>query len=367
MEAKFCLPARFDEREFEIYDKLNVRANGAAIAEVYGSLSPSPFGSGRSARTLPVVTPNKLLRYVELCREHGYRFNYTLNGSCFGGREFTPQGRSEILEFVKLLADCGIDLMTVALPSLIELIAVHFPDIQLSASVILRVDSPSKARYIENLGARRIVLFEDLNRDFSAIQDIRTAYSGDLEVLVNSPCLFGCALREYHYTLQAHSHRGEKGEDAFERWMVRCNLQKLMHPEELVRSRGLIRPEDIIHYKRRGISYFKLVGREEQIENTTEVIAAYLQSAFEGNVFDLLPRFQGMKQVYHLDNRALDGFVDAFLEGRNPCTTGCRSCGYCDQYASAMEVAVPQDALTEAINALRNRAQTYIEGEFNVD
>jgi collagenase-like PrtC family protease len=291
--------------------------------------------------------------------QRGYEFNYTLNGSCFGGTEYAPHQRKRILEFVDLLVQLGIGTLTVSLPSLIELLATNFPSLHVAASCILRTDSPAKAQTVEQLGARRIVLFEDVSRNFALLEAIRRGCSAQLEVLVNSPCVFGCLLRDYHYTLQSHGHTGKPGEDAFEGWFQRCNLRKLENPAEMVRARGLIRPEDIQHYATRGVLCFKIVGREARMENIAEIAAAYMRGRYEGNVFDLLPRASGARQAYYLDNRALDGFLNWFLERRNPCVTGCHNCGYCDRYASLMRPAPEAGDLRKAMTAMRKRIRNY--------
>ena len=350
---QFSVPCLFSESQLVSLSRLNDEARTGKVAECYGSLNPSLFGSGRITRTLPPAPADTLVKIVARAREYGLTFNYTLNQACMGGEEFSAEGRKRVLRFVEFLSECGIRSVTVAIPFLIELIARRFPEIEVCASAILRIDSIDKAMQIEDLGAERLILFEDLNRDFFTISRIRERVSASLEIMVNSPCLFSCPFREYHYTAQGHAN-GADGLSA-DTWFVLCNLRKLKHPEVMIKARGPVRPEDLTYYAQAGIDFAKIVGREVFFDNLSETARAYLSGEFDGNLFDLLPRREGTRQAFSIQNKDLAGFLDYFRQGKNPCSRGCFDCGYCDEYAERIELQVSGEQLEKAKRELETK------------
>lgn len=357
MSAYLCLPSPFHEDALGFLVSMSAAATkGVKVGELYGGLRPAPFGSGRAPAGLPNVGPDRFKAFVAACTAMNVEFNYTLNGSCYGGAEHTPQFREQIHLFCQWLVECGVTTITVAAPFLVELIARNHPTLRVCVSIIQRVDGPEKARFFKDLGARRIVVFEDVNRNFRQLERIANVGGIELEVVVNSPCVFGCPTREYHYTLQAHANEGTTS--PYEDWMARCALRRLKSPAEYVKGRGLVRPEDLGLYESAGVEHFKVVGREAGISNIVTTTAAFLDRSFHGNLLELLPAFEGRKPALVLDNRNLDGFIDFFREERNPCVTGCVGCGYCEKIPLPLSPGLPPDwasrttALEEGIKKL---------------
>ena len=343
MQPFFSFPTRFAPDEIATVTALNGETDRGRLVEMYGGATPDPFGSGRTAGLLPKVSLDQLLEFAAAARLAGINFNYTLNGACLGGREFTKAGRRDLTRFMEKLEKGGITAITIAIPSLIEFAARNFPCFEVAASVILRIDSAAKARQVEDLGAKRIILFEDVSRNFAVIDQIRASCAAELELMANSPCTFGCLFREMHYNLVSHSHQDGCGD--YDLWLARCSVMKYENPAETLRARGLIRPEDIATYTQRGVRYFKLVGRESDKANQAAIARAYLAGRFDGNMFELFARAAGTIPAFSLDNRQLDGFLDPFVAGKLSCTAGCHYCGYCDKFAEAIAIGIPPDRL----------------------
>jgi collagenase-like PrtC family protease len=134
-----------------------------------------------------------------------------------------------------------------------------------------------------------------------------------------------------------------------------------MHPEDFIRSTW-IRPEDTAYYEEAGISSLKFIDRGMTSAALTRITKAYIDRYYAGNLFDLFmmptnsasfnkmdlrsrfryffrPRsiniFKLMKGIrlvsdwgVFIDNRALDGFIQHFLEHNCEDTT-CEECRYC--------------------------------------
>jgi collagenase-like PrtC family protease len=358
---RLCVPCSFVPGELENLAALR-QGDSAYVLEVYGALNPAPHGTGRASRTLPLVTPVLLRETVATARRFNINFNYTLNSAADPRRDFSAVDRRQTATLVDNLLDLGIKHFTVASPALIQFLAQEFPEAEICASAILRIDSPGKAKFFEDLGAKRLILFEDINRDFRTLRFIARACSAALEVMVNTPCSYGCPIREFHYSTQGVA--GELGADAdiAAGWFLRCNHWKLDRPEELLRAPGLVRPEDLDHYQARGIGHFKLVGREAAFTNTLQVAKAYIHGNWDGNVFDLFARREGTRQAFHIENSSLTDLLKPFLQGKAPCTTGCVECGHCDSFVPKFSEGVTQD---DVVAAKAELSQRFTQGHFD--
>ncbi len=154
-----------------------------------------------------------------------------------------------------------------------------------------------------------------------------------------------------------------------------CIGARLASPVELLRA-TFIRPEDLHRYEELGYDHFKLTERFKTTERLLETVAAYRARRFDGNLMRLLgtyaaasglpPNFEvlsrsGMDRdglceaaqplfgaLGHVvvDNRALDGFLDYFVEHSPDCPNlvcgdECRHChGYLER-AVKLDGAVP--------------------------
>ena len=259
----FSLATCFSNRLLEGLDRLNkLYKDKARVVEVFGSLPKSVIGSGREESALPKVSIKGLEDHIKRAHDQGIKFNYLLNASCLGNQEYTQEGQSKIISLLELLVSLKVDSVTVALPFFVRLIREHYPQLPVSISVISYVNSVEQALFYQDLGASRVCLDLDINRDFNLIEEIRKRVSVDLEVLSNNLCLLRCPLRYSHYNFTAHSTQ-EGGVPDYPGYPFRdqCSLINLQNLEEFIKS-PWIRPEDVSAYTKRGINIIKIGGRE---------------------------------------------------------------------------------------------------------
>src|SRR5450759_3979284 len=133
---KICVPSRFEP---ELLDGLEpLQSETGRIHEVYGSLSRSVIGSGRPARRLTQQggspTFEDVRRFTATAHGSGIRVNYLLNSAVLDHAEYTRAGRKRILDYVGEVADTGVDMVTIAVPYLIELVRSHLPELPVSVS-----------------------------------------------------------------------------------------------------------------------------------------------------------------------------------------------------------------------------------------
>lgn len=339
-------------------------ANIPDVYEVFGSEDMSLFGSARPSFLLGRIEKEEMPQYIKKVHDKGLKFNYTLNAPCLGNMEFNKEVHGKIIEELERLVDVGIDGVTVTVPYLLEIIKRRFPKLHTKVSVIAQVNSVSKARFYEDMGADEILLDYMINRDFKLLENIRKSVKCDLSLLVNDLCTYGCVYRNYHYNVAGHSSQSEHSAKGFliDYNTLRCSIERLKNPSLFISARW-IRPEDIHHYESIGYENFKVAGRRMSSGWILNAAKAYSERKYEGNLSDILDCAQpgssdkalpiktekiasglstinanSLKKLYqmnpempYIDNKSLEGFIEFFK--KDCCTGNCSDCNYCRNYA----------------------------------
>lgn len=309
------------------------------VCELFGSLSNTPVGGGRPSFLLKDISLEQLGKYIRRVHQNGWKFNYLLNSICMGNREHEQGFKSTVLEHLGTLHEIGVDCITVASPYMIEFVKKHFPKFVVKVSIFLDVDGVAKAKCVESLGADNIKVSIMRNRDFEFLRELRKAVKCDLTLLVNQACLFQCPYTNYHGNINAHASvcEGRVEGPALMYCLLKCSVQKLKHPEQLIRSRW-IRPEDLSIYEELGYDTFKISGREMSTERIVTTTKAYATRCYNGNLLDImngvtimegLPKKHGVPEIKtpYVDNNALNGFLEFFT--KQNCWNECFNCNYC--------------------------------------
>ena len=350
------------------------------VTEVYGKLPADFAGGGRPSYMATPLTPRQLGAYVALLADHGIAFNYLLNASCLGNREWSRRWQRKLTAFLGRLRELGIRRVTVSTPFLLEAVKARFPDLHAKVGIYAQVDTPRRARFWEDLGADAITLESfSINRDFRRLEAIREAVGCELQLIANHPCLPNCAMQPYHQNGFAHASNGSH--DLFiDYCFLRCSRARLDDPSLLIKA-CWIRPEDTAAYEAIGYATFKLIERGIPSSELLKRVRAYAERRFEGNLAELLlpygfkeplrrPALWSLRHFFRpfqLSPRKLAPFrelmerhgmlfpraeppfaIDSaqipadFLEGfrtRDCSTLECAACGYCEAIA-ARAVAV---------------------------
>lgn len=141
------------------------------IYEIYGKLKSDLIGGGRPNNALPEISKEKLESHVKKCNEVGIKFNYLLNASCLSNNEQSKEWQNELYDFLSYLKSIGVKALTVTNPFVLQYIKKHFDNFVVRVSTFACVDTFSKAKYWENLGANLICVdFCKLNRDFKTLK-----------------------------------------------------------------------------------------------------------------------------------------------------------------------------------------------------
>jgi len=361
MDRFLCLATSWDD---DLILQLEKQGIYNKISELFGSLNSSIVGSGRASFALPEVSMEQARLHIRKAHSLGIKFNYLLNASCMGNREFTDDGREKILALLDWLNECEVDMVTISLPYFVDIVKRYFPKIGVSISVTNRIDSVASVKIWEAMGVDRIVLDPMKNRDFELLRAIRNATDCQLEVLMNSICVYGCPFLNYHYNIFAHGSQEDDCKDAIQHRLatsylvLKCEQIKLSDFSEIIKS-PFIRPEDIKVYRELGIQFFKVKGRATRTSAILETAKAYSEESYEGNLLDIVPLIPSSRgddariiadPPIYVDNKKLDGFLDYFQSSK--CRTHCNKCSYCRGIAKKTVRVIDQKRLDEFINPL---------------
>jgi collagenase-like PrtC family protease len=333
----FSVPADFRTSTIDRLAELNSRHDDAVVAETYGSLTTGGFcGSGRARPGLPEIDPAELERYVAYAAERRIDFNYTLNASCAGNEELTALGLWRAERFLTRLWDSGVRHLTVTLPTLMAIVEQSEHPFSVKASTICQIGSVYKARHYRARGLDRMVIDEDITRDFRRIRQICVAFGDGVEMIVNSVCMRECPNKMFHYNHESHYSTAQ---DVLSFYGHHCTTSEALEPLDVMRV-SWVRPEDLGLYEQAGIHRFKIQGRHATATgDLLRAVESYMDGHHRGNLWELLWLFDTQSQpdaTYpFIDNVALEGFLQPFFDDPDFCTDDCEACGHCASYAAA--------------------------------
>ena len=331
----YNIPADFRKETIDAYDKLNRQYPDSKVVETYGQITVGTmFESGRYFKSIPSVDLIALKEYIDYSRERNIEFNYTFNSPYMHNMEFSDDGILKIKSFLYELYKSGVRILTIAMPSLIDLVKSVDLGFSIKASTICQITNANKALSYKDKGVDRIVLDESVNRDFKTLKAIRNAFGEKVELIVNSLCHKECIYRMFHYLQTSGTYAKELGEHGQGYFTNRCSLKLFDDITQIMRL-CWIRPEDIRYYEQIDIRYYKLQGREYVLfGDPIKTLECYFKEEFDGNLMALLDMFNSkFKFKFEVDNKKLDGFIRPFIEKENFCRHDCDNCKYCVKYA----------------------------------
>ena len=367
---RLTIPTNFDSDFFDKIDFSNV-------TEVYGKMPADAVGGGRASVNFFDLSRSKFVDHVKEVRSKKISFNYLLNATCMNNWEFTRQGHRQIRKLLDFVSDIGVDIVTVALPQLVELIRKHYPHFRISISTNVMVNNMERVRSWEDLGIDQITLsYSDVNRDFGELKRILKYAKCEVQTICNLICRKSCPYQTLHGNYHSHaSQKYNKDGFAIDYYCYTCIFRFFTNPVEIMRS-GWIRPEDLHYYESIGLDKFKLVERGITTDHLARIVSAYTNRKYDGNFMDLLPTMSKYKTMdnmklghgikhflkphkvnmrammrilkdlnaikenrdfynnigIYMDNKSLDGFLDRFA--RKSCRdTFCDECSYCAKWA----------------------------------
>jgi collagenase-like PrtC family protease len=343
---EITMPTSFDARLLDGLEALNARHadRGVRVTELFGSLDRSVVGCGRPSRSLAPIDRPAFEAHARELIARGFRLSYLYNGSCTGNREFSPSERARLLDELDWVRGLGTRAVVVASPYLVDLIRRRAPELRVHLSSVAFAKSTKEVAHHVRQGITRLILDPDSVRDLGFTERVRAAWPElEVEALVNHPCLMNCPYETYCYNAVSHGSSDDLAPYASYA-LLRCNLDKLRDPAELVRG-SWVRPQDTHHLERAGVTVLKLAGRGRSTDWLLRAAEAYLAREFSGNLMELIWEAQWAAVQRTLERpdlaalpvdvpaAAFDGFMDTFAKVRPTCREGCGTCRICPGFA----------------------------------
>lgn len=298
------------------------------LGEVYFSW-PGEI-SGRNMNYLKTF-PNaieKLKNDLSWCRSQGIKLDLLFNGNCYGEFFFSKELQNKVYSVLEELTtiDLTPDVVTTTSQFIAKVIKIKFPEIDIRASVNMRIESTQAFEYIADI-FDSLYVCRDFQRDrnyLSHFSEWCKSHDKKLCMLVNSACLRFCPVQIYHDNSLCHTIADFHGlEDELQFPMRLCGrvFMKPGNEVELLKM-SWIRPEDIQYYSPY-VSVMKLATRVAM--HPEIMIKAYAEGHYEG---DLLECIGAKQRGFILDNAAFpDDWVESGIAQK--CAINCTNCGKC--------------------------------------
>lgn len=267
------------------------------VVSLIGKLKYDCVGGGRPSSILVDVGMDYIENYNKKCKEKGIEFNYLLNPLCLAGKDVNSKEHIKIICFIKDLKKRGITAVAVNSPYSCEVIKEQFPGIKVTVGIYANVDSLMKVKRWIDLGADEIILVHNINRNFELLKSILMYLKGtnvSVRLIANNFCLYQCPFEMNHDSTVAHASENSQIASCYIDYnIVNCYYRKIKYIGNLMSS-DWIRPEDVEVYEKlceetgNGNLVLKLVERTKTTDFLENVIKAYLNREYNGNLSDLM-------------------------------------------------------------------------------
>lgn len=325
----YQLPSDDDEPMVEI-----IADYAEQIAEVYFPWADLPSGRAPLASRRGYTdwtAQRELERDLVRLRELGMKLDLLFNAACYGGRaisEWLENQVRSVLEYMEAGVG-GADLVTTTSPFVARTVKRYFPDVEVRASVNMRIGTVKGMAYLADVFDSYHVQREH-NRDLPYLRELKAWADGAgkrLIMLANSGCMIHCSGQSFHDNMVAHEAEIDECRNVTD-WNAHTCWRFLQDPANrvCVLQNTWVRPEDLHHYE----GLFDVVKLATRMHaRPRAVIDAYVNRRFRGNLLDLMePGFGPAFAPSVIDNTR---FPEDWFARTSTCDRRCHACDYCAQ------------------------------------
>ena len=316
--------------------------NPASFAELARRFAPRlrevyfPWPGLSNARAKVYDKPDdeeRIAADLKYCREHGMKLDILANATCYGDKSFTEEQRLQIIGIIRHLDELGLypEIVMTTSPYIAKVFKTHFPDIEVRASVNMRLRNTLALEYLAPVYDSYYIC-RDVQRDLPTFH-MMAAWCKDhgkkLCMLANSGCVRNCPWQVFHETLLSHNFNETFEEMANNNLETLCNriFDKKSNWSDFLRCTW-IRPEDI-HVFEPELETIKLSTREAK--HPFEIVEAYVNGSYDGDLLRLTDPIHTFGfRPYRVDNKSFPAdWVTSGIAGK--CAENCVHCGKCEQ------------------------------------
>ncbi len=352
MKPNFEVPYNGDFSVLDLYKKFK-----GQVSMVYGR-AEDEYPSGRNTKKRKAITMDEITQVINTLKDEEIPFNYVLNGNFHGNQEYDSDYRKKFVKFVSELQSRGVEIVTLGNLFLIEAVKQEIPDIDIFASILLEADNLTRIKQLERLGVKYYCPSKTTLKNFNLLEKLGKMDTMVPLLLANDPCLQQCMYTQYHNNALS-TFTGEKGAPYQNFSRLHCTQDFASDPRKII-SASMIRPEDLSIYQDLGFTHFKLCDRKQTTPWITNMLEAYINESFDGNLSDIMAPWSNIGNKYDkpelvtmgeiesgtidrskirfspdIDNAALNGYLNYW---RNVKKDGCANedcdpCNYCAKIA----------------------------------
>ncbi len=301
------------------------------IAECYFSMPGDPSGRGSLALkdgALDIPSVETFWNDMRKITGMGVKPVLLYNASCYGKESVSRAFELYILKNIREVKELlGVSCVTTTSPFVAEIVRANFPDIELRASVNMRLYSLAAIEYLAGMFDSFYVA-KELNRDIPALKRIKKwcdAHGKQIHLLANSGCLYHCPWQTDHDNRVAHECEIAATDNVPLQYPSHC-WDFISYEENQVRilQNTWIRPDDVDCYAS-VTGVMKLATRMHS--DPRRVVEAYVKRHFDGNLVTLFePSYVPVMGGRIVDNSK---FPASWAEKVTTCGHLCENCTYC--------------------------------------
>jgi collagenase-like PrtC family protease len=305
------------------YIKTIIREYNKHIYEVYGT--DHAFYSAGPSRGL--ISKQIFNKHIAELRNSDIHFNYLLNSNDIYHRYLSIPNK--IKNKLKQLRDLNVEFLTISSPILQDFIlSLGFDNFKFINSLTgSEVDSYLRIKQLEKLNYNRILLSENINKNFTTLQYLRKITNLPLEICVNNRyCKKGCLLVQNCY--QKYS---------FEKFYWSYNKKNCERQKSIFNflSSNYVYPFELSKYKELSINFFKIEGRYKDSFSVLNTVYDYITET-ESNSNLITKYHQFEVPLNYIDKVYLEDFFNFFKTGSG-CSGQCNTCKICYKWAEKIK------------------------------
>lgn len=323
---------------FQLYDpgeepfSVIVRTYQDRISEVFFAWQDTPSGrSGIATRHgyTDWTAQSRTEEELRAIKDMGIKLDILFNGNCYGEYALSEKLANNVISILRHLEETvgGVEIVTTASPAIAHTVKKHFPNMEVRASVNMKIGTVKGMEYLSGLFDSFHVQ-RDYNRDLDHLRMLKQWADGagkKLVMLANSGCFIHCSGQIFHDNLVAHEAQICEVANLKDFTPYVCwNALKNRENWPMLLQNTWVRPEDLHHYE----DLFDTVKLATRMHaRPGMVIDAYCRGKFYGNTLDLCePGFGRAIAPYIINNMA---FPEDWFEKTTGCDKQCHQCGYC--------------------------------------
>ncbi|MBO5007327.1 MAG: hypothetical protein J6D26_00635 [Clostridia bacterium] len=273
---------------------------------------------------------NILIDELKKIKKMGIKLDLLFNANCYGEDSMSEVLCGKICSVIDFLAvnDVAPDIITTTSPAIAFMVKEHYNNIELKASVNMKISTVKGMQYVSHLFDSFCVA-KECNRNIEQLKVLKAwavENNKKITILANSGCMRDCSGQIFHDNMVAHEAEISNRKNI--KFLPYMCWNYLKNPENYVSvlQNTWIRPEDIHNYDGL-VDTVKLATRSHQLPGM--VIGAYARRRYFGNLLDLFePGYGAAFAPYVVDSSKIP---DDFWPETTKCKKDCSNCDYCNK------------------------------------